>query len=195
MAKTKKTNKSNHYVDNEKFLAAMIEYTDQYKEAKKNNTELPRPSNYIGECLYLIASRLSTNRNFIGYTFREEMVSDAVENCLRYLYNFDPNKTKNPFAYFTQISWYAFLRRMDSEKKEAYVKYKSIENSIINNTLVDMSSEDQKHFQAASDMIDNSNLQSLIEKYEKKPKKKKPKKKSKEATTSTVDKFTEEVKK
>ena len=168
---------SNHYVNNKRLYAEMIKYINAYNEAKENGEEPPRASNYIGECIWLIANRLSTNRNFIGYTYREEMIGDAIENCLRYLHNFNPDKSTNPFAYFTQIMYYAFLRRIDKEKKQSYTKYKLMENSIVMNTLVEMAPDDQSHFHAMVVTMDYDKLGNLAEKYETKQKEKKPKKK------------------
>lgn len=169
---------SNHYVDNKKLYTEMIRYVAEYNRAKEAGEPLPRANNYIGECIWLIANRLSTNRNFIGYTYRDEMIGDAIENCLRYLHNFDPDKSKNPFAYFTQIMYYAFLRRIEKEKKQSYIKYKSMENSIAMNTLVEMAPDDQSHFQAVVVTMDYDKLANLSEKYETKQKEKRgPKKK------------------
>lgn len=154
----------------------MIKYINEYNEAKEKGKEPPRASEYIGECIWLIANRLSTNRNFIGYTYREEMIGDAIENCLRYLHNFDPDKSKNPFAYFTQIMYYAFLRRIDKEKKQSYIKYKSMENSIAMNSLVEMAPDDASHFQAVVVTMDYDKLATLSEKYDSKQTAKKPKK-------------------
>lgn len=168
----------NHYVDNKKLYTEMIKYINSYNEAKAEGREPPRASNYIGECIWMIANRLSTNRNFIGYTYREEMIGDAIENCLRYLHNFDPDKSKNPFAYFTQIMYYAFLRRIDKEKKQSYIKYKTMENSIAMNTLVEMAPDDQTHFQAVVVTMDYDKLAALSEKYDVKQTAKKAAKKS-----------------
>jgi hypothetical protein len=166
----------NHYVDNKRLYAEMVIYTKNYKEAVEAGLEPPIASNYIGECIQLIATGLSTNRNFIGYTYREDMVGDAIENCFRYLHNFDPEKSKNPFAYFTQIMYYAFLRRIDKEKKQSYIKYKSMENSQIMNTLVEMAPDDQSHFNAYIVTMDFDKLSNLSEKYEAKTIKKADKK-------------------
>ena len=106
--------KSAHYVDNKKFLQAMIEWND---ECKKKGEQVPI-TNYIGECFLKIATHLSYRPNFINYTYRDEMISDGIENCLQYVKNFNPEKSKNPFAYFTQITYYAFLRRIQKEKKQ-----------------------------------------------------------------------------
>lgn len=123
--------KSNHYVDNALFLKEMTAYRHSVLEAIKENKERPRVPEYIGTCLFKIASHLARKPNFANYTFREDMVSDGVENCLLYIDNFNPEKSNNPFAYFTQIIYYAFLRRIQKEKKYMYVKYKSMENEII----------------------------------------------------------------
>lgn len=119
----------NHYVNNADLLAAMIEYKKALKKAKKNGEPAPRVPEYIGTCLYKIAEHLSYKPNFIGYTFREDMIGDALLNCLEYIHNFDPEKSKNPFAYFTQIMYYAFIRRLDREKKNQVLKFKALENS------------------------------------------------------------------
>ncbi len=120
-----------HYVNNGDFLAALIEYKQKCDEAKEAGNPDPKIPNYIGECFLKIADHLSRKPNFIAYSFRDEMVADGVENCLMYFRNFDPSKSKNPFAYFTQIIYYAFLRRIQKEKKQLYVKYKATEQVVI----------------------------------------------------------------
>ena len=127
MSRTKK--KSEHYVDNKKFLQAMIEYKDKCDKAEKRKRKHPPVTNYIGECFLKIANHLSYRPNFINYTFRDDMISDGIENCLQYLKNFNPDKSNNPFAYFTQIIYYAFIRRIQKEKKQQDVKAKVIANS------------------------------------------------------------------
>ena len=125
MATTKK--KGVHYIDNKEFHAAMIAWKELCKEAEEAGEEKPQVTNYIGECFLKIANGLSYRPNFINYTYRSEMVSDGIENCLQYIHNFDPEKSKNPFAYFTQIIYYAFLRRIQKEKKQTHIKNKMIE--------------------------------------------------------------------
>lgn len=156
----------------------MVKYINEYNRAKEAGEELPRANDYIGKCIWLIANRLSTNRNFIGYTYREEMIGDAIENCLRYIHNFNPDKSTNPFAYFTQIMYYAFIRRIDKEKKQSYIKYKSMENSLVMNTLVEMAPDDQSHFQAVVVTMDMDKLANLSQKYETKQTVKKEKRKT-----------------
>ena len=106
----------------------MKDWKESCIEAEEAGEEKPPVTNYIGECFLKIANGLSYRPNFINYTYRSEMVSDGIENCLQYIHNFDPDKSNNPFAYFTQIIYYAFLRRIQKEKKQAHVKNKIIEN-------------------------------------------------------------------
>lgn len=119
--------KTKHYINNADFLKALTEYKVKSKEAKKNKTKQPPIPNYIGECFMKIAEGLSHKPNFINYPHREDMIGDGIENCLMYFENFDPEKSKNPFAYFTQVIYFAFLRRIQKEKKQLYVKYKATE--------------------------------------------------------------------
>lgn len=116
-----------HYVNNADFLKALIDYRTACDANKESNLPPPQIPNYIGECFLKIADHLSRKPNFISYSFRDEMISDGIENCLMYFHNFNPDKSKNPFAYFTQIIYYAFLRRIMKEKKQLYVKYKATE--------------------------------------------------------------------
>jgi len=122
--------KSIHYVDNKQFLQAMIEWREQYDIAVEEDRLTPPVTNYIGECFLKIATHLAYRPNFINYTYRDEMVSDGIENCLQYVKNFNPEKSNNPFAYFTQIIYYAFLRRIAKEKKQSHVKHKIIEREV-----------------------------------------------------------------
>ena len=123
--------KKQHYVDNKEFLAAMIEWKESIREAESEGDEIPPITEYIGECFYKIATHLSYRPNFINYTYREEMIGDGIENCIQYAKNFDPEKSKNPFAYFTQIIYYAFLRRISKEKKQQSIKQKIIDNDTL----------------------------------------------------------------
>ena len=123
------TTKKEHYVDNKEFLAAMIEYKEKCEKAKKRKRKNPPVTNYIGECFLKIANHLSYRPNFINYTFRDDMISDGIENCLQYLDNFNPKKSNNPLAYFTQIIYYAFVRRIQKEKKQTTIKQKLIQDA------------------------------------------------------------------
>ena len=133
--------KPEHYVDNKKLYVEMCAYLDSVKEAAEADDDKPRIPEYIGECLLKISTRLSTKPNFINYTYRDEMISDGIENCVNYIGNFNPEKSQNPFAYFTQIIYYAFLRRIQREKKQLYIKHKSLETAIVQNELATQGTE------------------------------------------------------
>ncbi len=126
MKRTKK--KSEHYVNNKDFYAALVEYRHQINHAKENDLPKPRVSNYIGDCFLRIANHLAYKPNFVNYMFKDDMICDGIENCIQYIDNFDIERT-NPFAYFTQIVYYAFLRRIAKEKKQLEIKTKIIEKS------------------------------------------------------------------
>ena len=142
--------KSEHYVNNKEFLAAIVEYKSRVKEAAAKeipdlldlppekqfeilktwtSPNKPRITNYLGECFLKIATHLSYKPNFVNYMFKDDMVCDGIENCIQYIDNFDPSKSKNPFAYFTQIVYYAFLRRIAKEKRQLDIKEKILEKS------------------------------------------------------------------
>ena len=119
--------KPEHYVNNKEFTEAVANYNESVVLAKEKGDEIPRMTEYIGECIYKIATRLSTRPNFINYTYRDEMICDAIENCIQYIRNFNREKSNNAFAYVTQICYYAFLRRIQKEKKQVFIKQKQIE--------------------------------------------------------------------
>ena len=126
MAKRKR---SEHYVNNKEFLAALIRYQEDIEIAKIRDLPKPVIPRYIGECFLKIANHLSYKPNFVNYMFKDDMICDGIENCVRYIHNFNPEKSKNPFAYFTQIIYYAFLRRISQEKKQLEIKNKILEKS------------------------------------------------------------------
>ena len=112
-----------HYVNNKEFSQAVVDYVKTTDAAKAAGQESPIVPDYIARCFLRIGEGLSHKQNFIRYSYREEMVMDAVENCLKAINNYDveaATRSGNPnaFAYFTQISWYAFLRRIAKEKKQ-----------------------------------------------------------------------------
>ena len=127
MRKTRK--RSEHYVNNKEFLAAIIAYKDQIALAEIQGKPKPVIPRYIGECFLKIANHLSFKPNFVNYMFKDDMVCDGIENCVQYINNFNPEKSSNPFAYFTQIIHYAFLRRIQKEKKQLEIKSKILERS------------------------------------------------------------------
>ena len=121
--------KSEHYVNNKDFLAALELYFAQVERAKQNDQPKPPIPRYIGECFLKIANHLSYKPNFVNYMFKDDMICDGIENCVQYIHNFDPAKSQNPFAYFTQIIHYAFLRRIQKEKKQLEIKNKILEKT------------------------------------------------------------------
>jgi len=118
-----------YYVNNKELLEAMTSYKERVIYAKEHGKSKPRVSNYVGDCFLKIATHLSYKPNFVNYPFREDMICDGIENCLQYIDNFDPEKSSNPFAYFTQIIYYAFLRRIQKEKKQLEIKQKILDHS------------------------------------------------------------------
>ena len=124
-----KRRRSEHYVNNKEFLIAIVEYKAMVRRAAEKGEPKPRITNYLGECFLKIATHLSYKPNFVNYMFKDDMICDGIENCVRYIHNFDPEKSKNPFAYFTQIIYYAFLRRISQEKKQLEVKNKILEKT------------------------------------------------------------------
>ena len=145
MATDKK--KKPHYVNNKEFLQAMIDWKKEVKDAEENDEPRPQVTNYIGECFLKIANHLSYRPNFINYTYREEMISDGIENCLQYIDNLDPEKSKNPFAYFTQIIYFAFVRRITKEKKQSLIKDKILKTSNIEDMVMVQEHDDAGVYQ------------------------------------------------
>ena len=151
--------KTEHYVNNKELLEALIIYRSKVeKDFFEKNGRFPlkedrskhwpgKPpiTNYLGECFLKIATHLSYKPNFINYTYREDMISDGIENCLQYVKNFNPEKSKNPFAYFTQIIYYAFLRRIAKEKKQSHVKNKMIERDAYD-SFITMEGDDSYYY-------------------------------------------------
>ena len=121
--------RSEHYVNNKDFLAALIKYREDVEIARLQDKPKPPIPRYIGECFLKIANHLSFKPNFVNYMFKEDMISDGIENCVQYIHNFNPEKSQNPFAYFTQIIHYAFLRRIQREKRQLEIKNKILERS------------------------------------------------------------------
>ena len=142
--------KSQHYVDNKEFLRWMIEWKEECNKAD----EILQVTNDIGECFLKIATHLSYRPNFINYTYREEMISDGIENCLQYVKNFNPEKSNNPFAYFTQIIYYAFLRRISKEKRQTHIKNKMIEKDTFD-SYTTMDGDDTSYFVPMGWSIEN----------------------------------------
>ena len=158
MARMKRA--SIHYVNNKEFSQAVVDYCKTIDDAKSNKTILPIVPDYIATCFLRISEGLSHKSNFIRYTYREEMVMDAVENCLRAIENYNIEAATrtglpNAFAYFTQISWYAFLRRIAKEKKQQEIKLRYLSQSGIEDYIVsgNMDAGSQQVVQAFVDTL------------------------------------------
>jgi len=160
-----------NYVNNQQFLESLIQYKKDCIDAENSGDDLPRIPNYIGECIYKIATRLASRPNFSGYSYKDDMISDGLENAIQAINNFDPEKSSNPFAYFTQIIWFAFLRRIDKEKKQLYIKHKVVENSVVQGTAIDKSDGDAG--EASYIDLNNSYMNDFVRTYEENMEKKK----------------------
>jgi hypothetical protein len=173
-------NSNNNYVDNKKMYDELVKYNDSvklYNEDKSNPQ--PRVNNYLGECFILIANNLATRPQFVNYIFKDEMVADSIENCLTYIHNFDDKKYNNPFAYFTQIIYYAFLRRIYKEKRQLYIKHKTSENNYLfeyehDEEFFDVD-VDSRMF--ANNIIDNHKMNNIVKGFEENLTRKKNKRK------------------
>jgi hypothetical protein len=144
------------YVNNADFLAAIKEYKEKVKYAEENGLPKPIVSNYIGECILKIATHLSYKPNFINYSYKDDMILDGIENCIHYIDNFDPTKSSNPFAYFTQIIYFAFLRRISKEKKQSYIKGKLIQDMSFESFDIQEHDEDGHYHNAYIDFMQNN---------------------------------------
>jgi hypothetical protein len=165
-----------HYVDNKHLYQVIIEHKKNIKEAEASGQPKPIIPNYVGQCILLIAKRLSLKPNFVNYSYREEMISDGIENCISYFDNFDPAKSTNPFAYFTQIIYFAFLRRIQREKKQLYIKHKSYENSMLFEGSAENHELDENDF-APTMAASNDNMLDFVKTFEDNLDKKKIKRK------------------
>lgn len=174
-----------HYVNNPDFLQAIKDYKVKCKDAEESGEPKPQVPNYIGECILKIANHLSYKPNFINYTYREEMISDGIENCLMYFDNFDPEKSSNPFAYFTQIIYYAFIRRIQKEKKQTLIKGKIIMEMPFDAFDVQEQDESGAYTSSYMDFMQNNGIYGdMIEKDDQR--KAKAKAKRKQATLDDI---------
>ena len=170
--------KARNYINNKTLYSAMIQYKNALKEAIANDKPKPQVSNYIGQSILLICNNLAKKPNFSGYTYKQDMISDGIIDCISAVDNFDPDKTNNPFAYFTQIAWNAFIRRIHKEKKQTYIKHKNFENSFLMNELWEGDSNMQ--------MVSNEYSSEVVKSYEDKLTKVK-----KNSKLNGVEKFSE----
>ena len=179
MAKTAKQNE--HYVNNKEFTQAVAEFNEKCKLAESKGKKPPQMSNYIGECIYKIATRLSTRPNFINYTYRDEMICDAIENCIQYIGNFNVEKSNNAFAYITQICYYAFLRRIQKEKKQVFIKQQM---------TMDITQDTFETIDGDTTGMTNTNVEWMQENMTQVQYEPRKSKRKKTTTTKGLDKFT-----
>lgn len=170
---------SPHYVDNKKLSDEVTAYAIKYREAIANGTPEPRINNYLGECIIKIANRLASRPNFVRYSYKDEMIADGIENVIRYLHNFNPQKAldagkrPNAFSYITTQIWMAYLRRIDKEKKQQYIKEKNIEMAGILSDFASTQDSDHRKFNSDFLSIMSNGLNNLD--YDQKRKDKKAK--------------------
>jgi len=194
MSMSKKKRQKHQYIDNKEFFAAMVGWKKLVIAAENSDESRPPITDYIGECFLLIAEHLSHRPNFINYDYREEMIGDGIENCLMYAHNFDPDKSHNPFSYFTQIIYYAFLRRIEKEKKQSYIKFKLMEE-LDDGSLSSWFKENYFDKNTKTAMTEHFNLNDNdIEKFTPKKRKKRQTKKktTKKKETNSLDSIIED---
>ena len=161
MSEKQKAKLKPHYVDNKKFLQAMVDWRLKVQKAEDKKRKKPVVTNYIGECFLKIANHLSYRPNFINYTYRDDMISDGIENCLQYMNNFNSEKSNNPFAYFTQIIYYAFIRRIQKEKKQQDIKAKLISNTGVELMMDSLVGDDAQYKNQMLDFLQKNVKESI----------------------------------
>lgn len=167
-ARVVKPRSKKHYVNNKTLYEEMVKYREKLLSSQEDGSSPPRIPNYIGECMMMICKKLSTKPNFMNYSYREDMIADGIENCIASVNNFDPTKSTNPFAYFTQIAWNAFIRRIQFEKKQTYIKHKNYQNSFLMNAYDEGVSMNTNEF--SDDVIRSFETKLQLTKEEKKNK-------------------------
>ena len=179
-----------HYVDNVRLYTELKKYKTAVNKAKAKKKTPPGVSDYVGECFLQIATHLSHRPNFVNYSYRDDMIADGVENCLQYVNNFDPDKSKNPFSYFTQVIFYAFLRRIGREKKHTYIKYKVAEHQAVTQgdfTMPDGGLDRTSKPGISQPMLDYENMHTFINQFESAQETKRTKRATKNDTPTVWD--------
>jgi len=176
-----------NYIDNKTFYEAIKKYKETVNIAIAEGKPKPILPNYLGECILLIANRLATKPNFINYSYKDEMIADGIENCIMYIDNFDPEKSTNPFAYFTQIIYFAFLRRIQKEKKHLYIKHQVFKQSAISDELYELQDGDEFDGGTVGSLYDNEKMSDFVKMFEENLEKKR-----KPAEKVGIDKFIDE---
>jgi len=157
------------YINKKEFYDELVEYKNQCAVADDNGETRPKIPDSITMKFFMLCKGIASRPNFSGYTYIDEMILDGLENCIIAVHCFNPNVSNNPYGYFTKCIWFSFLRRIEKEKKQTYIKYKAYENFIVESSL----NEEYDAFSSID--ITNEKMRPILEKYDKKPKKKKPK--------------------
>lgn len=184
-----------HYVSKEEFYAALVErrkLVDEYKAkiaAGDLEAKMPPISNKIGECILKICTNLAKKYNFANKPYKEEMIGDAIEQCIKYIDSFNVDITQNPFSYFTQTAYYQYLDRIKTENKEQYVKYKALMNSLVLSELSedDSAGENVEHLHDNIELPDITYITGFIERFEESQRKSAANVKSKKSKAITLD--------
>lgn len=167
--------KERHYVDKQKFYEALVERKAEVDEAIENDLDKPQPSDYIGECIMAICNNLAKKYQFSGYHFKDEMIADAIYHCIRYIDSFNIEKSDNPFSYFTQAAYYQFIKRIQMEKQQLYIRCKStMRSAVFSETAEADEFKNDKHVHDNMEM-DTEFMDSFIDEYERKDKEKRKK--------------------
>jgi hypothetical protein len=183
-----------HYVNNAEMLAAIKQYRENIAKAKLEGTEAPRIPEYLGECILKIATNLSRKANFINYSYRDDMILDGIENCMQCMHSFDPEKGSNPFSYFTQVIYFAFLRRIAKEKKQSYIRGKLIQEMAFDSFELQGHDEDVDFKNAYVAFIQtHQNFDDSFVKKKEKPEKKTKDKQSLENFFDEQPKYIEDI--
>ena len=199
---TVRDNTKTHFIHNDAFIEKLLERQQINKQREEQGLEPIQISRYLSECMFKIADALSKRHNFIGYSFREDMVAEGVMDCIKYIDNWDLSKGNNPFAYFNQISFYAFLRCIQKEKDQTYVKYRVVSNlgTILQDLGVEAHDMDEDYKNHVTELLQLQDNKALEESYAKKDKREKDSRKKKvedllgdPQLESTIDDFCEVV--
>jgi hypothetical protein len=167
--------KSRHYVDKQAFYEALVERADDVAKAEAAGLDKPKPSDFIGVCVMDICINLAKKYQFSGYHFKDEMIADAIYHCIRYIDSFNIEKSENPFSYFTQAAYYQFIKRIQMEKEQLYIKCKStVRSTVFNSTAEKDEAKNDKNVNENIDM-DTEFMDSFIDEYELKDREKKAK--------------------
>ena len=157
---------SNHYVDNKVLTEVLTTWSKAAKAAARKKLPQPRIPEYVAECMLKIANRLSAKPGFTNYTYKEDMVGDALESCLRYIHNFNPAKSKNAFAYITQIVHNAFIRRIQKEQKQTYVRMKIVQDTSVSDSFHTQNGDFGKYSNSYVSYLHENNKEEVITKFE-----------------------------